>query len=222
MDLNPFLDLAALFHQHGFKLWMVGGSSRDYLLGLPFKEFDLTTDATPSDMEMFLPQASFRFAHYGTVQLHHLGYPLDITTLRQESIYQDKRHPKSITFVKDLSLDYFRRDLTINALYIDVTLTVHDFTTGQMDLKAKLLRMIGEPLLRFQEDPLRILRVIRFQHHLGFEPTPDLAKALNQSLPLLDYLNPDKVRQEIQKMMMERPYEAGLLLASYGIDPDQR
>jgi tRNA nucleotidyltransferase (CCA-adding enzyme) len=222
MDLKPFLDLAALFHQHGFQLWMVGGTSRDYLLGLPLKEFDLTTDATPSDMATFLPQASFRFAHYGTVQWQHLGYPLDITTLRQESIYQDKRHPKSITFVKDLTLDYVRRDLTINALYIDVTLRIHDFTTGQLDLKAKLLRMIGEPVLRFQEDPLRILRVIRFQHHLGFEPTPDLAKALNQSLSLLDYLNPDKVRQEIQKMMMDRPYEASLLLASYGIDPDQR
>jgi tRNA nucleotidyltransferase/poly(A) polymerase len=222
MDLKPFLDLAALFHHHGFHLWMVGGSSRDYLLGLPLKEFDLTTDALPADMEKFLPQASFRFAHYGTVQWHHMGYPLDITTLRQESIYQDKRHPNSITFVKELILDYVRRDLTINALYIDVTLKVSDFANGQMDLKAKLLRMIGEPLLRFQEDPLRILRVIRFQHRLGFNLTPDLVKALNQSLPLLDYLKPDKVRQELQKMMMERPYEARLLLASYGIDPDER
>jgi tRNA nucleotidyltransferase (CCA-adding enzyme) len=221
MILKPYLDLAKLFQLHGFQLWMVGGSTRDYLLGLPIKEFDLTTDALPHEMEKFLPQASYRFAHYGTVQLTIEGYPIDITTLRQESLYQDKRHPQSITFVKSIQLDYVRRDLTINALYLDVDLKVHDFTTGLVDLKAKRLNMIGDPLLRFQEDPLRILRVIRFQHRLQFSLTPPLAKAITQSLPLIDYLNPDKVKQELKKMLLEKPYEASLLLASYGIYPDQ-
>lgn len=220
MNLSPFLELSTIFQNHGFQLWMVGGTSRDYLLGLPIDDFDLTTDAKPTDMQMFLPQANFRFAHYGTVQLQMGSYHIDITTLRQESIYQDKRHPQSITFIKDPKFDYLRRDLTINAIYLDANLKPLDFANGLEDLKDKTLRMIGDPYLRFQEDPLRIIRVLRFQHKLGFKQEPGLAKALNQSLPLLEYLNPQKLKQEYQKMMKQNPYEASLLLASYGLHPE--
>lgn len=219
MSLAPFIELATVFKQHGFNLWLIGGSSRDYLLGLPVTDFDLTTDAKPTDMQTFLPHGNFRFAHYGTVQLSTAQHSIDITTLRQESSYQDRRHPQSITFVREPRLDYLRRDLTINAIYLDATLTPLDFVNGLGDLKQKTLRMIGDPYLRFQEDPLRILRVLRFQHKLGFSQEPTLAKALNQSIHLLDYLNPAKIRQEIQKMMQDRPHEASLLLASYGIHP---
>jgi tRNA nucleotidyltransferase/poly(A) polymerase len=211
MTLTPFLELSKLFKSQGFRLWMIGGSSRDYLIGLPVEDFDLTTDAKPTD---------FRFAHYGTVQLKLDSMNIDITTLRQESIYQDKRHPQSITFVKDPKLDYLRRDLTVNAIYVDADLNILDFANGLEDLKSKTLRMIGDPYLRFQEDPLRILRVLRFQHKLGFKQEPILAKALNQSLPLLEYLNPQKVKQEYQKMMKDKPFEASLLLASYGLHPE--
>jgi tRNA nucleotidyltransferase/poly(A) polymerase len=220
MNLNPFLNLAKKFRDHGYQLWMVGGTSRDYLLGIPILDFDLTTDALPTQMQTFMPQANFRFAHYGTVQLVEEGYKIDITTLRQESLYQDKRHPQSIQFVKEPILDYSRRDLTINAIYIDSTLKVLDFVQGQEDLHNKVLRMIGDPFLRLQEDPLRILRVIRFQHRLGFKQESILEYAINQSIPLLDYLKPQKVKQEINKMMQDRPYEAKLLLSSYGIDAD--
>ena len=220
MTLNPFLELSKIFKSHGFQLWMIGGSSRDYLLGLPVEDFDLTTDAKPTDMQTFLPHANFRFAHYGTVQLKSGPISIDITTLRQESIYQDKRHPQSITFVKEPKLDYLRRDLTINAIYLDANLKTLDFADGLEDLKNQTLRMIGDPYLRFQEDPLRILRVLRFQHKLGFKQEPLLAKALNQSLPLLEYLNPQKVKQEYQKMMKHQPFEATLLLASYGLHPE--
>lgn len=220
MILNPFLELSKLFKSRGFHLWMIGGSSRDYLLGLPVEDFDLTTDAKPTDMQIFLPHANFRFAHYGTVQLKIDLINIDITTLRQESLYQDKRHPQSITFVKDPKLDYLRRDLTINAIYLDANLNTLDFANGLVDLKDKTLRMIGDPYLRFQEDPLRILRVLRFQHKLGFKQEPILAKALNQSLPLLEYLNPQKVKQEYKKMMKYMPFEASLLLASYGLHPE--
>jgi tRNA nucleotidyltransferase (CCA-adding enzyme) len=220
MPLKPFIALATLFHQHGFRLWLIGGSTRDYLLNRPVIDFDLATDALPTEMQTFLPHANFRFAHYGTVQMKQDQYSIDITTLRQESLYQDKRHPQSITFVTDPQLDYVRRDLTINALYMDAASNLLDFAQGQEDLNQKILRMIGDPYLRIQEDPLRILRVIRFQHTLGFTLEPTLAKALQQSLAMLDYLNPQKVKQEINKMLMERPYDAKLVLASYGIQTD--
>jgi tRNA nucleotidyltransferase (CCA-adding enzyme) len=220
MRLTPFLELAKVFQTHGFRLWLIGGSTRDYLLNRPVIDFDLTTDALPTQMQTFLPNANFRFAHYGTVQMKQDQYSIDITTLRQESLYQDKRHPQSITFVKEPKLDYLRRDLTINALYMDANSSILDFAHGQDDLNQKILRMIGNPYLRMQEDPLRILRVIRFQHALGFSLEPTLAKALQQSLPLLDYLNPQKVTQELNKMLVHQPYEAKLLLASYGIQTD--
>lgn len=217
MVLKKFFQLSKLFKSQGFRLWLVGGSSRDYLMGLPLKDFDLTTDALPSEMKTLIPEANFRFAHYGTVQFEIEDQRYDITTLRQESVYRDKRHPQSITFVKEPKLDYFRRDLTINAIYLDSDLTILDFASGQEDIENKVLRMIGDPYLRLQEDPLRILRIIRFQHRFGFHQEPMLARALTQSLPLLEYLNPQKVSLEIQKMLIDRPHEAKLLLASYGI-----
>jgi tRNA nucleotidyltransferase/poly(A) polymerase len=220
MRLKPFIELATLFQSHGFRLWLIGGSTRDYLLNRPVIDFDLTTDALPTQMQTFLPHANFRFAHYGTVQMKQDQYSIDITTLRQESLYQDKRHPQSISFVKEPKLDYLRRDLTINAIYMDASSNLLDFAGGQEDLNQQILRMIGDPYLRIQEDPLRILRVIRFQHSLGFTLETTLAKALQQSLPLLDYLNPQKVKQELDKMLRQRPYEANLLLASYGIQTD--
>jgi tRNA nucleotidyltransferase (CCA-adding enzyme) len=217
MNLQPFYKLAELFAHHGFRLWMVGGSTRDYLLQLPFDDFDLTTDALPTQMQTFLKDANYRFAHYGTVMLELDGVNIDITTLRQESLYHDKRHPQSIQFVQEPVLDYVRRDLTINALYMDAGGKVLDFANGLADLKSKTLAMIGDPYVRIQEDPLRILRVLRFQHRLGFRQEARLAKTLDQSLPLLEFLNPQKVRAELKKMMIERPQEATLLLASYGI-----
>ena len=220
MPLKPFIELTTLFQSHGFRLWLIGGSTRDYLLKRPIIDFDLTTDALPTQMQTFLPHANFRFAHYGTVQMKQNQYAIDITTLRQESLYQDKRHPQSISFVKEPKLDYLRRDLTINAIYMDASSNLLDFAGGQEDLNQQILRMIGDPYLRIQEDPLRILRVIRFQHSLGFTLETTLAKALQQSLPLLDYLNPQKVKQELDKMLKQRPYEANLLLASYGIQTD--
>jgi len=219
MDLKPFLELTTLFAQHGFRLWMIGGTSRDYLLHLAVEDYDFTTDATPEQMKPFLPHANYRFARYGTVMLEAGGYQVDITTLRQESLYHDKRHPEAIVFVKEPQADYLRRDLTINALYLDAALIPLDFTTGLDDLKTQTLRMIGDPFARLNEDPLRILRVLRFQHRLGFHQEPTLAKAMNQSLSLLENLNPSKIAEEIKKMMVVRPHEASLLLASYGIHP---
>lgn len=220
MNLVPFFALAKRFAEHGYHLWLIGGSSRDYLLHLPLEDFDLTTDALPSQMQTFLPEANYRFAHYGTVSLVFQNQKMDITTLRQETAYFDRRHPQSLTFVTKPELDYPRRDLTINAIYIDAQLQRLDFTTGEDDLRDQILRMIGDPYQRLQEDPLRILRVLRFQHRLGFRQELTLSKALVDCLPLLDLLNKAKVKLELQKMFKHRPHEAQLLLASYGIHAD--
>jgi poly(A) polymerase/tRNA nucleotidyltransferase (CCA-adding enzyme) len=217
MELTIFFNLATLFESHHFHLWMIGGSSRDYLLALPFEEFDLVTDATPSQMKMFLPEANYRFAHYGTIKLFVQGVKVDITTLRRESNYEDLRHPNSIQFVTDLSVDVHRRDFTLNAIYLDRHLVPFDFVDGVNDLKDGVIRMIGNPYVRLQEDPIRILRALRFHHRFGFTFEPLLLKALIASIHFVDLLNPQKRLEEFKKMSTHEPLKAKEILMSFGL-----
>jgi len=218
MDITLFRDLAMLFNKNGFRLYMIGGTSRDYLLELPLEDFDLVTDATPAQMAAFLPEADHRFAHYGNVKTKSGTHRVDITTLREEAGYKDYRHPQSISFVTDIAKDYGRRDFTINALYIDEQFQIHDFGSGLDDLKAKTIRIIGEPNLRLQEDPIRILRALRFSLKLGFALDPELKKALIGNIEMLEYVNPAKVNAEIVKIERVDPLKAKDLLFSYGIN----
>jgi len=196
MDLSKFINLANLFKSNGYSLYLVGGSSRDYLLGKEFTDFDLATDATPDEMKSFLIDGDYTYAKFGNVHYKNM----DITTLRIEEDYLDSRHPSKIKFVKDISLDYKRRDFTINAIYIDMNLKVFDFANGLDDLNNKVIRFIGDPYIRIKEDPLRILRALRFKKKLGFSIEPNSLKAINESINLLDKLNQDKVKMELKKL----------------------
>jgi tRNA nucleotidyltransferase (CCA-adding enzyme) len=217
MDLTIFLNLASLFKQHQFRLWMVGGTSRDYLSNIPFFEFDLATDATPLEMKKFLPSANYHFAHYGTVKHFIDGIKVDITTLREEAAYLDARHPHSVRFVKEISADVLRRDFTINGIYIDDQLRVFDFVNGVEDLNQRCLKMIGNPYLRLQEDPLRILRALRFHHLYQLVFDPWLLKALVSSFHFIELLNIQKRNEELMKMSRSNPDKARELLMSFGM-----
>ena len=196
--IELFLELAKDFESHGHSLFMVGGTVRDYLLGLPLTDMDLVTSATPSEMKEFL-SADYTFEKFGSVKLHYKGTKFDITTLRKEEGYIDYRHPGKIIFTKKLEEDVVRRDLTINALYINKDLKVIDLVNGECDLQSKLLRMIGNPLKRIKEDPLRIIRIYRFSLEFDFEIEKKLKVAMENNLDLLDKLNPQKIEMEIAK-----------------------
>ncbi|MCQ2795684.1 MAG: hypothetical protein MJ213_00010 [Bacilli bacterium] len=195
MDLSIFVSLADLFKKHGYCLYLTGGSARDYLLKRDFVDFDLTTDATPSEMKEFLPEMDYTYAKFGNVHSKHL----DITTLRVEGDYKDYRHPSVVRFTTKLEEDYLRRDFTINALYIDSNLKVYDYCHGLDDLKNKIIRFIGDPNKRVQEDPLRILRAERFANKLGFIIESNSLKAMNSHKRLLEKLNSNKIKEEIKK-----------------------
>lgn len=199
MNMNVFHSLAKIFNEHGFRLYMVGGTSRDYLLGLDVSDFDFSTDATPDEMEDFLPSANYTFAKYGTIRLSIENIKVDITTLRLESEYTDFRHPHKIEFTKSLEKDFVRRDFTINAIYIDENNKVIDYCGGITDLQDGIIRFISDPFRRIEEDPLRILRAERFQKRLGFSLDRETARAIEELRPLLKELNPDKVREESRK-----------------------
>lgn len=215
MDIRIFTNLAKKFKSSGYSLYMVGGTSRDYLLGRPINDFDLSTDAIPSEIKTFLPEADFTFSHYGSVKLKMDGKNVDITTLRQEEKYKDHRHPSSVCFVPQIKLDYPRRDFTINAIYINDQLQVFDFADGLTDLKNKIIRTIGEPNERFQEDPLRLLRALRFKLKLGFDFDEATSRAIKNNWDLLEFLNPAKVAEEIAKMNRIDAACADKLIAEY-------
>lgn len=217
MNLAPFHNLAMLFGKNGYRLYMIGGTSRDYLLGRPVDDFDLVSDATPTQIQDFLPEANYRFSHYGNVK-YRLGYQkVDITTLREEAGYKDYRHPQSISFVTDISKDYRRRDFTINAIYIDETMKVFDFADGLTHLSERKIVMIGEPNARLQEDPLRILRALRFVIKLDFTLGSNLAKAISNNADLLEYLTPAKINAEIEKMEHMDMDKTMILLNEFGL-----
>lgn len=197
--LKLFIKLAEIYETHGFKLFLVGGSVRDYLLGNPLSDMDVVTNATPIEEKEFLPEANYTFEKYGSIKLNFEGVKFDITTLRKETGYADSRHPNKIIFTDKLEEDVNRRDLTINALYLSKELEVIDYVNGVSDLNNKLIKMIGDPLTRITEDPLRIIRVWRFKHELGFKVEENLDKTIKQNLYLLKYLNVDKIKEEVAK-----------------------
>ena len=199
ISLEPFLKLSSAFKKHGFQLYLVGGSVRDYLLKKEFTDFDMVTDATPNQMKEFLKGWNYTFEKFGTVSYKEEKLHLEITTMRIEGKYDDSRHPSFIKFVKDIKLDYKRRDFTINSLYMDDCFHIFDFCEGQKHLKEKKLVFIGDILLRIKEDPLRILRAERFMKKLGFTMSSEDLEVLHKNEELLTLVNKNKIKEELNK-----------------------
>ena len=199
--IKEFVELAHIFENNGFHLYLVGGTVRDYLLKLPLNDMDAVSDATPDEIVSFLSPIDGTFKRFGSLKYKTAnGLKFDITTLRQESGYIDARHPQNVTFVRDLKLDYPRRDFTVNALYMDKDLKVYDYVNGRQDLSNRLLKMVGDPEQRIKEDPLRILRAIRF--HLVYRLAIDdsLFKAMKNNFSLLKNVTDAKIKSELAKL----------------------
>ena len=198
VKIASYLKLESLFNERGYLLYMVGGTVRDYLLNKPLTDMDLVTDATPSEMKEFI-NGDYTFEKYGSAKVKFDDIKFDITTLRKEDDYIDSRHPSKVTFTKDIKKDVKRRDITINALYINKDLKVIDLVNGVSDLNNKIIRFIGDPTRRIEEDPLRIIRIYRFQIETGFEIEEATLKAINDNLDKVKLLKKDKINQEIKK-----------------------
>ena len=215
VKIKSYLELASLFESKGFLLYLVGGTVRDYLLDKELTDMDLVTDATPSEVESILPNADYTFSRFGSVKYKYHDIKFDITTLRKEEGYSDFRHPNKICFTKSIKEDVFRRDITINALYMNKNLEVIDLVGGEKDIKKKVIRMIGDPNKRINEDPLRIVRIYRFFLEIGFEIESETLKALEDNFEKVKLLNIDKINQEIRKS--SHPEELKQILKTHGI-----
>ena len=196
---TSFLELNNLFKEHQFSLYLVGGTVRDILLNIELEDMDVVTDATPEEMKSFI-DGDYTFSKMGSVRYLFNGVKFDITTLRKEKQYRDFRHPLEVEFVKDLKTDHERRDFTINAMYMDEHFQVIDFEGGLEDLNKRIIRMVGNPKKRLKEDPLRILRAIRFSLTYDFILDSDLENALIKSIKFLNWTSKDKIKQEIKKI----------------------
>ena len=203
-NLELFTKIFNLFHDNGYSLFMVGGTVRDYLLGLELFDMDVVSDATPNQMKEFLPDADYTFAKFGSVKLKVDDVKFDITTMRKESQYVDARHPNRVVFCRSIEEDVTRRDFTINGLYMDENKKIYDFVNGQTDLQNKIIRTIGKADKRIKEDPLRIVRALRFAVEFDFTIDVDLQNAIDNNKDLLKKLNPLKIEEELRKSKDEK------------------
>ena len=204
MDMPKNVDTAInLLQSAGFEAYAVGGCVRDSLLGKTPNDWDITTSAKPEDMKSVF--ADFHCIDtgikHGTVTVVIDGEPLEITTFRLDGEYEDNRHPKSVTFTSDLGADLGRRDFTVNAMaYSKKTGTV-DLFGGQNDLKNGIIRCVGAPDRRFNEDALRILRALRFASALDFEIEEKTAQSLLKNRALLGNISEERIAKELLKLV---------------------
>lgn len=199
-----------LFNDNNIDAYLVGGTSRDYLLYGNFSDIDICSKGLPSvneeilkDYEMSNKDGKF----YGVLKYKVFDREIEVTTLRKEGEYIKNRRPKSIEFIDSLYIDSLRRDFTINAIYIDAYKNVYDYHNGVNDLNNKVIRMIGDPLKRINEDALRILRAIRFSSYLNFEIEENLKETILSNYNLVYSLNKNTLRKEINKFLLFKDYK---------------
>ena len=187
-----------------FPTYAVGGCVRDWLLGLQPHDYDLCTAATPDEIQAALPghELLLHGVKHGTVGVVIDSEVVEITTFRTEGTYTDNRHPDWVEFVTDIKSDLARRDFTVNAMAWSPKTGLYDPFGGEKDLKNKVLKAVGDPDLRFQEDALRILRGIRFAARFGLSVEENTWQAMLRQLPLTDHLAAERVFSELCQLLL--------------------
>lgn len=221
-DLYPSFPLSpqaaealARLHAAGHEAWVVGGCVRDVLLGQQPKDYDITTSALPEETKGVFSDCHVieTGIRHGTVTVVLGDEPLEITTYRVDGGYSDARHPDGVTFTRSLREDTARRDFTMNAMAYAPGLGLRDFFGGREDIQNAQIRAVGDPVIRFREDALRILRGIRFASVLGFSLETDTETAARQEAALLSGISAERVAAELDKLL--RGKDAGRVLQTY-------
>ena len=188
-------------HNAGYEAYAVGGCVRDSILGRTPDDWDITTSAMPLEVKrLFRPTIDTGLQH-GTVTVlrHHIGY--EVTTYRIDGVYEDARHPKEVTFTRNLKEDLLRRDFTINAMAYNDEEGLIDEYGGLDDIKNKKIRCVGNPIDRFTEDALRMMRAVRFSAQLGYDIEQDTKKAARKLHQRLDMVSAERIQIELCKLI---------------------
>ena len=217
------VSISETLEKAGFQAYLVGGCTRDLLLGTQPKDWDLTTDATPEEIQKLFPD-SFYENDFGTVGVKTenddpLLHIVEVTPFRAEGEYSDARRPDNVQFGVSLSEDLERRDFTVNALaYRISTEELVDEHGGLADLKKKTLRAVGDPSKRFQEDALRMMRAVRLSAELGFAIETETANAILENTSQLDKISKERIRDEfIRTINTKTPMQSLVLAQRLGI-----
>lgn len=191
-------------NQAGFEAYLVGGCVRDLLLGHTPHDFDLATSALPQEMKTVFSaeQVVETGLQHGTLTVVIDHQTIEITTFRTESGYTDHRHPAEVVFCRDVTQDLARRDFTINAMAYHPQRGLVDLYGGQRDLQNRLIRCVGNPADRFEEDALRILRALRFSSALDFEVEAATKKAIHQAAPSLQLISHERIQSELNGLLL--------------------
>ncbi len=194
-------ELLLRYNSAGFKAYLVGGCVRDAVLGIKPADFDIAVSATPEETKALFADSKVipTGIKHGTLTVIYKGIKTEITTFRKEGAYTDRRHPDGVEYTRFVSEDAARRDFTVNALFYNPKEGVVDFYGGISDLRAGVLRCVGDPLKRFDEDALRILRALRFSARLGFKIERDTAAAMEDSAHLIKELAAERVLSELKQ-----------------------
>jgi len=197
-------EVIAKLRHAGHQAWLVGGCVRDLLLGSKPKDFDIATDARPDRIMDLFPNSGRVGAHFGVVLVRNVFAQVEVATFRSDDDYQDGRRPSAVHFEADPRQDVLRRDFTINGLLMDpLTGEVLDTVGGRDDLRCGIVRAIGDPGRRFQEDHLRLLRAIRFAARLGFEIEPVTFDAICANHRLIAGVSAERIREELNRILTE-------------------
>jgi tRNA nucleotidyltransferase/poly(A) polymerase len=195
-----------LLNESGFQAFWVGGAVRDILMKVKTEDLDIATDATPTQVEKVFKAAKITTKpvgkKFGTVLVVIDKFAIEVTTFRTEGRYEDLRHPNEVTFVKDYLTDAKRRDFTINAMYFNaIEKFIYDPTGGQNDLRQGILKLVGNPIDRINEDALRMLRAVRFSVQLGMKIESNTFASIKTRVKFVQSLSGERVKKELDKIL---------------------
>lgn len=201
----------------GYEAYAVGGCVRDFFLGLETNDYDITTNALPEEIEavfsdMHIVETGIK---HGTVTVISDDFSAEITTYRMDGKYEDRRHPEKVTFTSNIDDDLLRRDFTVNAIAYSEKNGIKDLFNGISDIKNMVLRCVGEPEKRFEEDALRILRALRFMSVYGFKAEKGTALALHEKKSLLSEISPERIQSELNKILCVKSEYLEYILREY-------
>lgn len=219
--LEAALKLLQKLTSHSYKAYIVGGFVRDSLLEMESNDIDIATNATPKQIKEIFTDSCLPSEDYGSVTVMLKGIRFEITTFRKEITYVNNRKPVEIEYIDELLPDLLRRDFTINALCMDEKGNILDLLEGKKDLEDRVIRTIGDPFLKFEEDSLRILRAIRFATILDFSLDEEVKKAIFSKKHLLRNLSYYRKKEELDKIFTSPYCKKGIaLLLEFGMDQE--
>lgn len=209
---NNVINIIDTLENAGFEAWCVGGCVRDMLLGVTPDDFDITTSARPNQIKELFANTVDTGLKHGTVTVIIDHTPFEVTTYRTDGDYKDHRSPESVEFVSDIKEDLSRRDFTVNAFAYHHKRGLLDMFGGIKDIKAKILRAVGEPKRRFSEDALRILRLFRFSSVLGFGIEEQTLSSALECAAELESISCERIATEFFKILLSSHPENSLFL----------